>query len=195
MVCPFASLAGVASAAPVFRGLFVRDRAGRPFTWLVLTLLVIGWGAWIPMGRPVPLRIALEIATVLSLVGGLWRWAHWARRVGGPGAARRELSDAFHEAVATLRHPAVLAAGVWLLAMIVTEWRGKTRFHAAEYVLVTTLFIALVIASGIARRRRPGFASLESFEPACANDRCPLGFGATDPARVVERSAEGSVIE
>jgi len=189
VVCPFASLAGIASAAPVLRGLFVRDRAGRPYAWLALILLVTGWGVWIPMGRPAALRIALEIATVAAIAGGLWRWARWARTVGGPGAARRELAETFHEAIATLRHPAVLAAGVWLMAMIVTEWRGKTRFHAIEYVVVTTVFVALVIASGIARRRAATFAALESFEPGCANDRCPLGFGAASARPVAERSA------
>jgi hypothetical protein len=188
VVCPFASLAGVASAAPVFRGLFVRDRAGRPFTWLVLILLVAGWAAYVPMGRPVGFRITLEIATVAAIVVGLWRWAHWARAVGGPGAARRELNDAFHDAVGTLRHPAVIAAGVWLLAMIVTEWRGKTRFDAAEYVVVTTLFVTLVIANGIIRRRASAFATLESFEPSCANESCPLGFGAEKPTPITDRS-------
>ena len=190
LICPFATVAGAASMLPVPRGLLVRDRGARPYAWFALLALVAGWTVYFPTGRDPQLRIGLEVASALAIVAGAWRWTWWTRRQGGPDAARQELREAYHRTRESFRDPWILVTGVWLLAMIVMEWRGKTHFATAEYLAITTAFVALIVMHRLGRPRLARFTALDSFAAGPTESARPLGLGCAPPERAPLSAAE-----
>lgn len=185
MICPIAPILGLGLALGGAHTVFVLDRH-RWLAWAATVALVAGWASYALLAREPRLRMALEAASMLALAAGAWRAIVLARRHGpSPIAARSSRALRAFGAVAV--SPAVLAAQVWLAAMLTMEWRGKASFPALEYALVSALLAASIAEhvwrAARARRREPEFAALAAFADAPPAAACPLGICGPDARR------------
>jgi hypothetical protein len=177
MPCPISLLVGAGLAARSAHALFVQDRSGRVITLTATLVVLAGWPAYFLLARTPALRITLEVASSLVLLGSALRLALLARRGvidARPGIRFEPLA---RRTMAVVGNPWVLSAKVWLAAMLVMEWRGKAHFSTLEYAAVSLVVLALVLHRVLVQRRQPGFPALESFAGGAAPAACPLGFG------------------
>lgn len=177
MPCPFATAAGVVASIGGSYTLLFQDRRYRLVAWTALVLLLAGWVAYFALWRTGPLRVGLEVMSVAVLVAGGLRVRWLVRRGWNPpllAPVARVTSGVWKVAGS----PWVLAAKVWLAAMLVMEWRGKASFSALEYGIVTAVLLACVAVRLVAiHRGRRSFAALESLASGAPAPSCPLGFG------------------
>ena len=173
----------------------MEDRRYRILAWVALAVIVGGWGAYYLGVDAKPFRIAMEALSTLGLLAAILR-IRWLMR-----------SQTFHSPMLTavarfprqaweaIGSPWLIIAKVWLVAMVVMEWRGKADFSALEYTVVSALLFT--IAAGqfvLSRRARPRFAGLESLASSQAPATCPFGFGCEIDAQA-GAPAHGGVFE
>ena len=182
MACPIAPVLVAGALAGGGHTLYVQDRKYRGAAWLATLALLGGWAMYAVMFRQAPLRVVLETLSVVALVAGGVRvaWLMRARQVRSPlwEALRRSAGPLW----SVFGDRSVLAAKLWLLAMLTTQWRGKARFDAWEYAVISAALVLLVALRIVRmarsrRRARVPFAALESFAECPAASACPLGFG------------------
>lgn len=183
MACPFASTLGLFASIGGAYTLLVQDRRYRWLTGGALALIVLGWVGYFALARTPAARIALEVASVAWLVAAVLR-VRWLMRARG---VRPPLLDPATRVTrwmwARIGSPWVLGTKIWLVCMLVMEWRGKARFSALEYGAVVGLLLVLMALRWRATARPRGFAALESIAAGCAAPACPLGFGRATAAR------------
>lgn len=193
MPCPFTSAAGIGAGLGGAHALLVGDSRYRLLAWATLVALLAGWGYYFGWSRTAPLRIGLEVLSVLALVAGALRvrWLIRARRVAPPfyGTLAR-LAAPVRPVLAS---PVVLSLKVWIAAMLVAEWRGKARFEATEYAIVAGALLAAVAARAVRlRKARTRFSALESYASGSTATACPLGFGGEPDAATTTRAARSA---
>jgi hypothetical protein len=182
MACPIAPVLVLGAVAGGGHTLYVQDREHRLTSWLTSLALLGGWALYLWVFRHAPVRITLEVLSVLALVAGgvrVW-WLMRTRQMASPlwASAHRGVLALW----AVFGDRAVLAAKIWLLAMVTMQWRGLVRFSGGEYAAVSGV-LALLVAlrvyrlARLGRRSRAPFAALESFAAGAAGPACPLGFG------------------
>jgi hypothetical protein len=167
--CPFASAVGAVTAAGGVHSLLFRDRRFRRLAWATLILLAAGWTAYFAAFRTPPVRIALEAASVAAVIAAALRVRHLMRAHGFVPPLHRPASRLLRATWPVLGSPGVLVGKVWLLAMLVMEWRGRARFAAAEYALVVAATLALAALRVVSLRR-----ARRAEEPA-RDERSPSG--------------------
>jgi len=184
VACPFASTLGLFASIGGAYTLLVQDRRYRWLTGGALALIALGWGGYFAFERTAAARIGLEVASVAWIVAAVLR-VRWLMRERGVRPPLLDPATRLTRQVWTrIGSPWVLSAKVWLLAMMVMEWRGKADFTRVEYGLVVGLLLGLMVLRLRATARPRPFAALESIAAECAAPSCPLGFGRAAPVTV-----------
>ncbi len=178
MACPVASVTLVVAALGGARALLMEDRRYRLLAWVALVVIVGGWGAYYLGLDAKPFRIAMEALSTIGLLAAILRIRWLMRSQTFHSPMLTAMAKFPRQAWAAIGSPWLIMAKVWLVAMVVMEWRGKADFSALEYTVVSALLIT--IAAGqfvLSRRARPRFAGLESLASNQAPATCPFGFG------------------
>lgn len=177
MPCPFTSAFGIGVVFGGVHTLFVQDRQGRVLSWGVLLTLLTAWAGYFASGRSSSLRLALEVVSVAMLVLAFARLRWLSRRRGLRSPLSSHALALGRRVWSAIGSSWVLAAKVWLAAMLVMEWRGKAHFEPLEYLAVSLGILALMVHRLVARRRARLFEALETYARETASGSCPLGFG------------------
>jgi len=192
LACPVAGLVGVGAVVTGSERLLVKDRRYRLYSWAAVGLLGLAWTAYFVFMRTPGMRIALEVASVLGLIGAALR-VHALVRAGEvapltAGAFGRGLGALIY----AVRSPWVAGAKTWLLAMVIFQGLGRAKFTSAEYAAAVGVLLALITVRLVRRPVKSRFGSLEQFQSGAAPAACPLGFGCTPESRVAGSNDEAT---
>jgi hypothetical protein len=181
---------GALAAVGGAHSLLFRDPRYRAVTWTLLALVTAGWVAYFTAFRTAPVRVTLEVISVSALVAAALRVRRLMRVHGVVPPLYRPTSRFLGAVWPVLGSPGVLAGKVWLLAMLVMEWRGKAHFAPLEYVAVGAAIVGMAAWKVLAMRRARPFSALESYSGGATPPACPLGFGCQPvaPSRSVNAS-------
>jgi hypothetical protein len=190
------SILGVGAVFGGVHSLLFQDRRWRWLAWSVLLGLAAGWAGYFTVVREPGSRIALEVVSVLALIVAALR-VRWLVRTGAArpllfapmGRALRWFAPVFGSVW-------VVAAKIWLLAMLVMEWRGKAHFNGLEYAVVSAILAGLIVLRvRSVSRARAGFSTLASLANTSPATTCPLGFGCeTIPAAGPDLAARPAAV-
>lgn len=178
MACPVAAVTVVVAALGGARALLMEDRRYRVLAWVGLAVIVGGWGAYYLGVDAKPFRVAMEALSTIGLLAAILRIRYLMRSQTFHSPVLTAMTKLPRQAWAAIGSPWLIIAKVWLVAMVVMEWRGKADFSGLEYTVVSVLLVA--VAAGqfvLSRRARPRFAGLESLASSQAPATCPFGFG------------------
>jgi hypothetical protein len=172
--------------------LLVKDRRYRLYSWAAVGLLGLAWTVYFVFMRTPGMRIALEVISVLGLIGAALR-VHTLVRAGEVAPLT---AGAFGRVLAALvyavRSPWVAGAKTWLLAMLIFQGLGRATFTPVEYAAVVAMLLTLITVRLLRRPVKSRFGSLEQFQAGVAPAACPLGFGCAPESRVAGSNDEAA---
>ena len=182
MACPIASVTVVVAVLAGARALLLEDRRYRVLTWVILAAVVAGWSAYYLVLDTLPFRIGLEVFSSAGFIAAVLRIRWLIRFKGMSSPLLSGLARFPQQAWRAIGSPWLVVVKVWLVAMVVMEWRGKANFSALEYTVVSGVLVATAVGRYlITRRARPRFAGLEALASRAAPATCPFGFGCDSP--------------
>ena len=181
MACPVASLVALGALFPPARTLFADDRGGRWIAWISLALVVGGWFAYFLLVRTLPVRIVMEVLSMVMLVAAGLRLRVLAKRDGNAEKWKNSFRRGSRYATQLVRSPWVLGAKGVLLTMLALEWGKWMHFTVVEYWIAVGALVAMIVVRMVQLHRAPRFTTLESLAARPVEGTCPLGFDS--PAR------------
>ncbi|MBI5060428.1 hypothetical protein HZB60_11680 [candidate division KSB1 bacterium] len=144
MACPVASTLSLGAAFGGVYTLFVQDRKRRLVSLSVFVLLLAGWAGYYALARTPQVRLALDISSTAAVLAGGWRLYRLVRYEGVVPPFTAAMSRLLTVLRPVVRSPWVLSLKIWLLFMVVTEWRGLADFSGLEYGVVSVLLVGMI---------------------------------------------------